>query len=296
MKLSFSVRFVSVLTALSFLAACGTSPTGRKQILIGSKSDLALQGEIAFQKLKDTSTLTTDPVTIDFVSCVANAIVDQLEGRDAYLDWELIIIEKDVVNAFVLPGGKIAVYTGILEVTDNDDQLAAILGHEVAHVIANHPLERTSGKTVLGYGVGLGGAVIGGTPIARRSSYTALQILSQFGLLLPFTRKQESEADVIGVEYMANAGFDPRESVQLWKNMGAASKNEPPEFMSTHPANETRIKGLVGEFQTALPLYNQAREAGRKPDCGAPPKYHRASPEPAPKPEAEQDEDAPAES
>ena len=254
------------------VVACGTSPTGRKQILIGSQDELNAKGAAAFENIKAEEPLASDAPTIDFVSCVANAIVEQLEGPGTDLPWELAIIEKPVINAFVLPGGKIAVYTGILEVAETDDQLAAVLGHEVAHVVARHPMERTAGSAVLGKAVQFGGAVIGGTPIARRSSYTTLAILSQFGLMLPFTRKQESEADVIGVEYMARAGFDPRASVELWKNMREKNKNEPPEFMSTHPASETRINELVAQYRTALPLYNQAREAGKNPECVPPPK------------------------
>ncbi|MEO0997597.1 MAG: M48 family metallopeptidase, partial [Pseudomonadota bacterium] len=226
----------------------------------------------AYEQIKASEPLSTDPVTIDFVACVANAIVNQLEGEGTDLAWELAVIDRPVVNAFVLPGGKIAVYTGILDVAETDDQLAAVLGHEVAHVVARHPMERQAGRRVLGNAVSLGGAVIGGTPIARRSSYTTLQILSQFGLMLPFTRKQESEADVIGVEYMARAGFDPRASVELWKNMREKNENEPPEFMSTHPSSDTRINELVQQYRTALPLYNEAKEAGRNPECVPPPK------------------------
>ncbi len=290
-----SLARVLIGSALAFsLVACGTSPTGRPQILIGSKTEQAAIGSQAFQKIKETEPLSTDPMTIAFVSCVANAIVEQLDGEGDDLDWELAVIDRDVINAFVLPGGKIAVYTGMLEVAETDDQLAAVLGHEVAHVIANHPLERGASQKLLGYGVNLGGAVIGGTPIARRSSYTTLQILSQFGLLLPFTRKQESEADVIGVEYMANAGFDPRQSVQLWKNMNKGEKNEPPEFMSTHPANETRINDLVGELAKVLPIYNEAQKAGRNPNCTPPPRKPKSIPDaPAePQPEDAAKEDA----
>ncbi len=263
--------------AATVVVACGTSPTGRKQILIGNQDELDAQGSQAFEQIKASEPLSTDPVTIDFVSCVANAIVNQLDGEGTDLAWELAVIDRPVVNAFVLPGGKIAVYTGILDVAETDDQLAAVIGHEVAHVVARHPMERQAGRRVLGNAVSLGGAVIGGTPIARRSSYTTLQILSQFGLMLPFTRKQESEADVIGVEYMARAGFDPRASVELWKNMRAKNENEPPEFMSTHPSSDTRITELVQQYRTALPLYNEAKEAGRNPECVPPPK--RETPE-----------------
>lgn len=261
-----------LVLSVTLIAACGTSPTGRKQVLIGDKEELRVRGAQEFQRIKDSEPLSTDPAVVNYVACVANAVINELEGPGTELDWELAVIDRPVVNAFVLPGGKIAVYTGMLEVAETDDQLAAVIGHEAAHVIANHPLERTAGANILGKAASLGGAVIGGTPIARQSSYTTLQILSQFGLLLPFTRKQETEADVIGVEYMARAGFDPRASVELWKNMGAKNENQPPEFMSTHPATDTRINDLVKQYRTALPLYNEAREAGLKPVCTPPPR------------------------
>lgn len=270
------------VAALLIVAACATSPTGRKQIMIGSQDELNAQGALAYEKIKTEEPLASDPVTVDFVACVANAIVEQLEGPGTDLDWELAVIDRPVVNAFVLPGGKIAVYTGILDVAVTDDQLGAVLGHEVAHVIARHPMERTAGGKILGNVVNLGGAVIGGTPMARRSSYTTLQILSQFGLMLPFTRKQESEADVIGVEYMAKAGFDPRASVELWKNMQENNKNEPPEFMSTHPSSENRINELVAQYRTALPLYNEAQAAGHKPTCTPPPRKEKTESEAPP--------------
>ncbi len=272
MNSNLQFRWVFVMLAASLIAACGTSPTGRKQILIGDKQELDIIGAQEFEKIKQSEPLSSDPAVVSYVACVANAVINELEGPGTELDWELAVIDRPVVNAFVLPGGKIAVYTGMLDVAETDDQLAAVLGHEAAHVIANHPLERTAGSNILGKAVSLGGAVIGGTPLARQSSYTTLQILSQFGLLLPFTRKQETEADVIGVEYMARAGFDPRASVELWKNMAAKNENEPPEFMSTHPATDTRINELVKQYRTALPLYNEAQEAGLKPNCVPPPR------------------------
>lgn len=289
MKISGRTKFL-LAAALAFLVACGTSPTGRKQILLGSKDDLAARGSQEFQKIKNSEPLSRDPAVVNYVACVANAVINELEGKGTDLDWELAVIDRNVVNAFVLPGGKIAVYTGILRVAETDDQLAAVIGHEAAHVIANHPLERTAGSNLLGKAAQFGGAVIGGTPIARQSSYTTLQILSQFGLLLPFTRKQETEADVIGIEYMARAGFDPRASVQLWKNMGENSKDAPPEFMSTHPATDTRIKDLISEFPTALPLYNEAKEAGLNPVCVPP----ELPPLPKEEEEKEEAEKAPA--
>lgn len=282
---------ISIAALVALMVACGTSPTGRKQILLGSKSDLEALSAQQFRQLKETEPLSTDPAVVNYVACVANAVINELEGEGTDFDWELVVIDRPIINAFVMAGGKIAVFTGMLRVAETDDQLAAVLGHEAAHAIANHQQERSAGSALLGKTAQLGGAVIGGTPIARQSSYTTLQILSQFGLLLPFNRKQETEADIIGIEYMARAGFDPRASVQLWKNMGAKTEGSTKEFMSTHPSVDTRINDLIGEYPKTLPLYNEAKAAGLNPVC-VPPKL-------PPLPEEEKDkeqagEEAPA--
>src|SRR6056297_3763218 len=225
--------------SLVLATACATSPTGRSQLILQSDEELAAQGEAAFTQLRAEMPLSTDRTTIDFVACVANAIVGQLEGEMAALNWELAVVERPEVNAFVLPGGKITVFTGLLKVTENDDQLAAVMGHEVAHVTARHPNERASRAVATGYTVGFLSAIVGGTPMANRSASTAIQMAAQLGITLPFTRTQEREADIVGIEYMARAGFDPRESVSLWKNMRAENKGEPPEFLPLTPPART---------------------------------------------------------
>lgn len=260
-----------IAASLVLATACATSPTGRSQLILKSDEELQAQGEAAFTQLRAEMPLSTDRATIDFVACVANAIVGQLEGEMAALNWELAVVERPEVNAFVLPGGKITVFTGLLDVTENDDQLAAVMGHEVAHVTARHPNERASRALATGYTVGFLGAIVGGTPMANRSASTAIQMAAQLGITLPFTRTQEREADIVGIEYMARAGFDPRESVELWKNMREKNKGEPPEFLSTHPSSEDRIDKLVAHYPVALKLYNDARAAGKAPDCGARP-------------------------
>ncbi len=271
MSQSRAVKYFSAALMAVLVVGCATSPTGRKQLILQSEDDLQRQGEAAFVALRAEMPLSTDRATIDFVACVANAIVGQLEGEMAALDWELAVVDRPDVNAFVLPGGKITVFTGLLKVTETDDQMAAVLGHEVAHVTARHPNERASRAIATGYTVGFLGAIVGGTAMANRSASTAIQMVAQLGVTLPFTRTQESEADIVGIEYMARAGFDPRASVALWKNMQSEKGNEPPEFMSTHPSSETRINDLVGHYPVALKLYNEAQAAGKNPDCGARP-------------------------
>lgn len=235
-----------------------------------SDDTLNAEGDAAYDQMRAQIPLVKDQGMIDFVSCVADAIVDQLEDESAQLEWELAIFDSEEVNAFVLPGGKMGVYKGILAVTKNDDQLAAVMGHEVAHVTERHAAERIARTNATQVGVGVLSGIVGGTPIAAQSASTALQIGAQLGLLLPFNRGQESEADSTGLVYMARAGFDPRESVKLWQNMQASKENAPPEFMSTHPSSETRIDKLVSQLPQALAVYNEAKAAGKAPYCARP--------------------------
>lgn len=236
-----------------------------------SDADLEAQGRASFEQMRSEIPLVTDTQTIEFVSCVADAVVSQLEGEPAELEWELAIFDQQPINAFVLPGGKMGVFKGILAVTKNDDQLAAVMGHEVAHVTERHSAERVARTRATQVGVGVLSGIVGGTPIAAQSASTALQIGAQLGLLLPFNRGQETEADEVGLIYMARAGFDPRESVKLWQNMQNASGDDgPPEMMSTHPSSDTRIERLVSMLPAALLEYNKAKAAGRNPNCFRP--------------------------
>ena len=190
-------------------------------------------------------------------------IIRELEEPYASLDWDIEIFDNEAVNAFAMPGGKIGVFTGILSVADNQDQLAAVIGHEVAHVTLHHSVERANRVMTTQIGAAAAGAAMGGGYAGD-----AVQMAAELGLTLPYGRAQESEADTVGLVYMSAAGFDPRQSVQLWKNMAASNKGAPPEFMSTHPSSDTRIGELVKEFPTALPRYNEASAAGKKPRCG----------------------------
>lgn len=266
-------RFISLLLLTALVAsACSTSPTGRKQVIWTSDEQLEAESAQAFAQMKASMPLETDRATIDYIACVANAIVDELEPPYSDLNWEMAIFEENSVNAFAMPGGKIGVFTGILNAAQNQDQLAAVIGHEIAHVTARHSAERASRAVTTGVGIQVAAVLLGaGHSGATYTAYEALNAGAQLGIMLPFNRNQESEADVVGLEYMAKAGFDPRQSVPLWQNMGAANKGQkPPEFLSTHPSDETRINQLIGQWSTALPLYNEALEAGKRPNCKPP--------------------------
>ena len=190
--------------------------------------------------------------------------------------WEVSVIKEDgTKNAFALPGGKIAVYTGIFPVADNESGLAAIVGHEVVHALARHGSERMS-QGVLAQ-IGLVGASIamqtqGFSPMTSQAAMSALGVGTQVGVLLPFSRAHESEADYIGLLLAADAGYDPQEAVRVWQRMQQFSQGQPQEFLSTHPGHETRIKRLTEHMPEALALYQQANKApvAQLPPIGAP--------------------------
>jgi predicted Zn-dependent protease len=193
---------------------------------------------------------------------VANAITNALPEKRA---WEVVVFRDDSANAFALPGGKIGVHTGLLKVAQNQDQLAAVIGHEIAHVLAEHGKERVSEQLVAQGGMSLLSAVIGNPEDPRHGLLMgALGLGAQFGVLLPHSRAQESEADIVGLDYMAKAGFDPRQSVNLWQNMAAAGGGQQPEFMSTHPSHGTRIQNLQAAIPKALVTLEQS---GKKASC-----------------------------
>ncbi|MDX1403938.1 MAG: M48 family metallopeptidase [Woeseiaceae bacterium] len=250
------------------ISACSTTPTGRAQLTLKSEAILAQEGARQMQIIREQAPLVQDRATIDYVACVADAIVGVLDDKDAAMYWELAIVNQPDINAFVMPGGKIVVKAGILSVAENQHQLAAVIGHEVAHVTAHHANERASRGDLTNYGVEVLAYILGGGYYNQtQGAYSALSTAATLGLSNPFSRKQESEADIIGLEYMAKAGFDPRESVELWKNMNAKSETKIPEFMSTHPSGETRIDSLIEQYSKTLPLYNEAKAAGRNPNC-----------------------------
>jgi predicted Zn-dependent protease len=258
-----AMSLISIVVAALLLTSCASTSTQT------SRAEMEAESARAFNKMRASMPLVTDRETIDFVACVAQAVVEQLEPPYNDIEWELAIFESESVNAFAMPGGKIGVLSGILKVTENQDQLATVIGHEIAHVTAGHSVSRASRDDLTRVGINVAAIILGGG--YSGATYTAQQALAAgaaFGISLPYKRGQESEADIIGLEYMARAGFDPRESVPLWQRMNAGTKKQPAEFLSTHPASETRIEQLINQWQQTLPLYNQAKAEGRIPDCG----------------------------
>ncbi len=256
------------LTALIIAAivGCATSPLGTPQLKLFPDSQMAEMGASAFQQMQAKTPISDDGSTNTYVTCVADAITSALEGDQ---EWEVKVFDEDkTVNAFALPGGKIGVYTGLLEVAKTPDQLAAVIGHEVAHVLADHGNARMSAAVATQ--AGLTAAQLYASTRSGSGSELILGALglgAQVGFLLPYGRSQETEADLLGLDLMARAGFDPRESVELWRNMAAAGGEGPPEFLSTHPAHDTRIENLTGRMPRAVRLYQQAQAQDRDPAC-----------------------------
>lgn len=255
------------------MVGCATSPTGRRQIMLQSAPEMSQMGAAAFAELQANTPRSTNTAQTNLVRCVANAITNVLTLQElqsvAVSRWEVELFEDDSANAFALPGGKMGVNTGLLRVADNQSQLATVLGHEVAHVLAQHGNERMSQTTLAQVGMNVASVIAGADTPAKQEALAALGVpLLQYGVLMPFGRGQESEADEIGLYLMARAGFDPRESVPLWQNMGRNSAGQaPPEFMSTHPSHTTRIAELNAAMPKALELSRQAQAQGRRPNC-----------------------------
>jgi predicted Zn-dependent protease len=244
-------------TLLFLLAACTTSPTGRSQLILVSDDQMAEMGAQAFNDYKQKNTLSKSSDVSSYVNCVANAVTAQVSDR---YKWEVGVFDEPSVNAFALPGGKIGVNTGLLKAAENQHQLAAVIGHEVAHVTARHSAAQVSNQLATQLGVS---AVAQGTGVNPQLVGMGADLL----LTLPYSRAAESEADVLGLDNMARAGFDPRESVQLWRNMARESGARPVTFLSTHPAPQSRIRDLEARMPRAMQLYEQALAAGRRPNC-----------------------------
>ncbi|MDW7548013.1 M48 family metallopeptidase [Pseudoalteromonas sp. McH1-7] len=261
-------KLVLAIAVAATLVGCKTSPTGRTQLALYSEQQMDQMGVASFEQMKQEQKVYLSANTNRYVKCIANALIAQLPTHYANQQWEVVVFEDDSANAFALPGGKIGVHTGILNVAENQDQLAAVMGHEVGHVIAEHANERVSQSSILQLGLQAGAAVLEMNNVEYRNAILqGLGLGAQYGVALPFSRSHESEADVIGLDLMAKAGFNPEGSVALWQNMAKMSEQRPPEFMSTHPAPENRIKQLEANMVTAKATANKARASGFTPSC-----------------------------
>ena len=259
-------RAITISISVVLVYACATSPLGRNQLILFPQAEIAQMGAAAFQDIQQQTPVARDSKVNSYVTCVSEHLIRALPNGDPDA-WEIKVFDQDAANAFALPGGKIGVYTGLLDVAENQDQLATVIGHEVAHVLANHSNERVSTNFVTQSGLQLAQVAVGAESPMKQQLFGLLGLGAQVGVILPFSRAQEAEADLMGLELMSEAGFDPRESVKLWQNMQAQGGDSPPEFLSTHPSSERRITELNARVREHMAISSPARRAGRIPDC-----------------------------
>ena len=272
----------SLLLGISalMLASCGTvALTGRNQLLLYSDSDILSLSEQSYQEFCTTAVASTNKTATNMVKTVCNNLLSAMStyftntGQEHYmsgLSWQCDLVQSDEVNAFCMPSGKIVVYEGILSYASTPDLLAVVIGHEIAHAIARHSNERMSRQMAVqkvGNAVLTAASVSGKYTTSQLNSFnTAIGIGSQYGLILPFSRKQEYEADRIGLILMAMAGYDITQAVELWEKMSEGSGSSVPAFMSTHPSDEKRIANLKKCMTEAIkyhPKYEEYVKAGQ---------------------------------
>ena len=239
------------------ITSCGTVPiTDRRQLQLIPESKLNAQAAAIYEKVKKKEKLSDDTKTLNKIIEIGKKIEDAISeyfyktsvpDPTVNFDWEYILIDnKKMKNAWCMPGGKIAIYTGMLEITKNDNGLAAVMGHEIAHAVAKHSVERASRSMVINLGTQIADIASGGKiSQANRATGGSIGLLTQIGIFNPFNRKQESEADYLGLIFSSLSGFDIRETVKIWERMQKANKGkELAEFMSTHPSSANRIKKI----------------------------------------------------
>lgn len=268
--LTCSVLSFSLLIGGMGLTGCETNPyTGRSQLLITSVDQEMQMGAQAYDQVRrdPNARLSQDPREVEPVRRVAARIIEAAK-RSKYgelakqFQWDVTVIKDDkTANAFALPGGKMAVYTGIFPVAKTEAGLAAVMGHEVVHALARHGAERMSQGQLTNAALQVAGAAVGtsgGNPLLGQAAMAALGVGAQVGVLLPFSRKHESEADYVGILLAADAGYDPRESVGLWERMAQMSGGGgSAEFLSTHPSHDTRIEQLKSWMPEAMAIYQR---------------------------------------
>lgn len=260
------MKKLSYLLIVIFLTSCGSVPfTGRRQLQLVSNEEviaLSLQQYQEFMRNAPVEKGTEDAKMVARVgSRIAKAVEtfyksNGYESALANYAWEFNLVTDKSVNAFAMPGGKVVVNSGLLPVTQTEEALAVVIGHEIAHVIAQHSNERISQQVALQYGGAIAGGLLGNSETAQQIGSTVFGIGAQYGVMMPYARKQELESDEIGVIIMAIAGYDPRVAIPFWQRMAqASSSSQVPEVLSTHPADTKRIERLNAIMPTALQYY-----------------------------------------
>ena len=242
----------AAVTAAVVLAGCATAPvTGRDQFIVVSDQQANAMGASAYQQIRAEKRISSDRRLVQLVQQVGRRVAAVAD--DPGYRWEFTVFEDPSPNAFALPGGKIGVNTGLFQVAQNEDQLAAVIAHEMAHVIARHPSERLSRQVAVQGGLALAGAASGA--VAQNANMLAQA--ATLGLILPFSRSQEAEADRIGLMYMARAGYDPRAAIEVWQNFQSHGGARQPEFLATHPSPGNRLANLQAWMPEAMQAYRR---------------------------------------
>jgi len=265
-------RFVLFAGLLGLLAwSCSTVPiTGRQQLSLVPEGQIIAMADAQYDTFLMTNKLSTDKAKTDMIKRCGGRIQKAVEAYFASQNqssqlngykWEFNLIESDEMNAWCMPGGKVVFYTGILPVCKDETGVAVVMGHEVAHAVARHGNERMSQGLLAQFGgATLDAALAKNSEQTKQLAATAFGIGAQFGALLPFSRKQESEADHLGLIFMAMAGYDPQAAIPFWERMATSSSGgKPPEIMSTHPSDETRIANLNKVMPEAMKYYKPAQ-------------------------------------
>ncbi len=248
------MKRIPVLLSLFLLTACTTGPAWMPD------SYLSEMAATQFSQLKEELTISSDPEATALVNRVSSRIATAIGPDMPDAEWEFVLFEEDSANAFAMPGGKIAVFTGLLKYIESDDELAAVIGHEIAHVQLRHANQRMTAEILRG----LGGvvAIVGTKDMEeddRNKVLAAYGVGTQVGIILPYSRGHESEADRVGLLIAARAGYDPRAAIRFWGKMAEANPRSMPEFLSTHPSSETRIRELEEAMPDALRVYELNR-------------------------------------
>jgi metalloendopeptidase OMA1, mitochondrial len=248
---------------IGLFPGCTTvNETGRSQLMLVSPAQEAQMGLSSFEQIKKEEKISTDQAANARIQRIGKRIAAAV-GRDIpNAQWEFVVFDSPTVNAFALPGGKVGVYTGLIKLAASDDEIAIVMGHEVAHVTSRHGAERVSQNYAVA-GVGLAAAIgmemKDVDPAKRNIALAAYGLGSQVGLALPFSRLHETEADEVGLRFAAGAGYDPRAGASFWKKMAAKGGTKPPELLSTHPSDSTRIANLEKLAPRYLGLYEQSK-------------------------------------
>lgn len=267
-----NVRSLAVLVVGALVVtACATSPTGRRQLMLVSEDKAIEASKEAYlaqmDELSREGKLVTDPATLARIDEITGRLVAQaIQFRPETKDWDWsveVIDDPETVNAWCMAGGRMAIYTGLLQqIKPTDDEIAQVMGHEISHALANHTAERMS-VAMVSKGLALGGGIALGAATDRPvAAIGATAVAAQLAVTLPNSRTSESEADRIGIELAAKAGYDPRAAITLWQKMEQAGGSGPPQFLSTHPSPATRQQDLAALVPKMMPYYE---EVGQRP-------------------------------